>query len=196
MAYANQASSNINQRREDTVSDGHLVFVDYLFFPGAKAPGVNLIDMRLTNWQFVEQLLEHGDIVNDIVGYLRLSEILIKKYGKLLFLDSVLTSIRDVSVDLYYFLLLLKLSKKTSLKDIKKIIPLLKRQWAENYQKNFVISSSPEVASQDIKKYLYALFPDALVEHQEQDSEEVLVSGEWWYYKRWLEQDVKKLLWL
>lgn len=133
------------------------------------------------------------EIINNLVYYLVVSEKLIKKYGKLLFVSEVLEQIKKESIDLYYFLLLLKSSKKTSVTNIKIIISLLKKQ-SKNYSSEFVVSVDTSVDQGPIQKYLEMNFDASLIEHKIVEGEEVFVAWEWRYYKRSLEQDVKKLL--
>jgi hypothetical protein len=70
---------------------------------------------------------------------------------------------------------------------------LLKKR-AENYDKSFTILSDSQDHQLQIKWFLENRFAHLQVSHHVLEWEQISVAGEWWYYKRDLEQDVKKLL--
>jgi len=151
--------------------------------------------MRLTNGQFVEQLLSVWVSSNELVHYLEVSMKLLKKYGRSILTKKYLIEVKKTSPEVVSVLSALKVADKSNIAKIKTIIRLIK-EWAKDYIAEFVIKTGNENNYDTIKKFLDMKFADNSVEKKVDSDNLVKISGEWWFYKRWLEQDVKKILWV
>jgi len=149
--------------------------------------------MLVTNWQFVDDLLKENIDVNNVLHLLLLSTILLKKYGRLLFVGEIMSAIRVESDDLYHFLLLLKINKKNKLSDMKIIASMIKKK-SEKYDKSFIIASDSQDHYTHIKSFLDKKFDHLQIEYNAVEWGEVSVSGEGRYYKRNVVKDAEKLL--
>lgn len=149
--------------------------------------------MRLTDKQFVEQVLETNANPNDLIVSLEVVAKLLKKYGKIVYSKDFANSIKDISSEVYNLLFALKVSSKDDKNTIKNIIMLIKRM-AKDYNPQFVVKTDSKTHNTQIQDFLNKKFEDWNVSLESNSEEGVSVSGEGRYYQRSLDQDVKKLL--
>lgn len=149
--------------------------------------------MRLTNEQFVEQIMSFDVKSNDLVTYFVIGSKLLKTYGKVIYTESYSKIINNISPDLWRVILMLKLSKKDHPEDIKNLIRLIKSR-SKNYTPEFTIKTDSEEHYTQIVSYLNENFEGNTTTKHTSMWNSIRVSGEWWYYKRWLSQDIQKIL--
>ena len=64
---------------------------------------------------------------------------------------------------------------------------------ADDYHETFVVKTHPDII-QNAAKYITEWHKNAEIDSQQWDEDGVFVSGEWFYYKRSIDTDIKKLL--
>jgi len=151
--------------------------------------------VRLTDKQFAQQLLALDMGANEIIKALLVSSRLLKWYGKMLYLDDCLDSVKHVSHNVYVMLLALKKTWKLKANNIRNLIAWTKK-YSEWYHSEFVVKADTVEHYEDVKKYLDGKFLWSEITQHTTKWNSIRISGEGRYYKRWLEQDVEKLLWL
>lgn len=149
--------------------------------------------VRLTDKQLVNQLLSAWFETNDLVDWLDMSMNLMKSYWKILYSGEVLDGIKGISSSTYLCLLILKITNKRDVTTIRNLISFVKKL-SKNYADGFVVKANTSQHYEKVKKYLDTEFDWSHVEKYTTKWNSIRVSGEWRYYKRWLEQDVMKLL--
>lgn len=150
--------------------------------------------MKISDKQFVKYLIEWWVSSNEIIHYFQVCEKLLKKYGKVVFGPKYLTEIQKASDVVAEILIILKKTGKTAATNIKNIIKSLK-EVSKDYKQEFMIKSDSKDHNEKIKSHLITMFEDSKInQNQVVEQDEVRISGEWRYYKRWFEQDVKGLL--
>jgi len=146
-----------------------------------------------TNKQFINHVLSVKCSANEIITQLEVVILLVKKYGKLVYTDQYLTLIEEVVPDSTAMLIALKRANKLKVGLIRDIISLVKK-YSNNYYKEFVVKTDTENHYQMVKSFLDGKFEGSKVDKHTTHGSGVRISWEGWYYKRWLEQDIKKIL--
>jgi len=149
--------------------------------------------VHLTNEQLANHFLTIQQPINDIVVYLTVCQKLLKNYGKIVYSSAYFSLVTHISPELKNFLLILKASKKDSSEDIKHLIRIIKEK-SSDYHPEFVVKTDSSDHYQQISSFLDTTFTNNTITQHTSKWNSIRVSWEWWYYKRWLEQDIKKLL--
>lgn len=149
--------------------------------------------MRLTDKQFVEQILETNANPNELIVNLELVIKLLKKYGKVVYGSDFAKNIKDISPEVHDLLFALKTASKDNVANIKNIISLIKKL-DSNYNPTFVVKTDSKDHNTQIQDFLNKKFKDGDITSQGDIDQWVSVAGEGRYYQRSLDQDVKKLL--
>jgi len=149
--------------------------------------------MKISDKQFVQHLVSWEVDSNELIHYFQVCEKLLKKYWRAIFTEKYLENIKKVSNTTYEMLVVLKKSNKDSALSIKNIIRIFK-EIAKDYKPEFTIKSDSKDHNQKLEKHLKNTFQESNILQNQNIQDEIKISGEWRYYKRWFEQDVKKLL--
>jgi len=104
-----------------------------------------------------------------------------------------LDTIKKASSTVYEVLLILKKANKDTALNIKNIIKNMK-EVAPDYKPEFTIKSDSLDHNHKLEVHIKHTFEESNIINDHPTQEDVKISGEWRYYKRWFEQDVKKLL--
>ncbi len=167
-----------------------------VFFLSYRSCFISILwNMRITNWQLVEIMLADNVDPNILVRNLEVGVKLIKKYGKALFADMHIAAVKEVAKDVYMLLIVLRHAKKTDISSVKAVISLVKQR-SDRYTWEYKVNSDSQVHNDTLKEFVQNSFAWAHVEHHVVEKQKVSVTGEWRYYKRDLEQDLKKLLYV
>lgn len=148
--------------------------------------------MNINNKELINILLWADIKANSLVNMLSAAWILSKRHGKMLYTKAYINEVKKVDKDLWYLLSLLKKVNKTTQKEIKNLIVVIKNN-IDSYHKEFTISASTK--NNSITEYLNDKFKDSKVETKVQEDLGINISWEWWYFKKDLDLDLQKLLW-
>ena len=149
--------------------------------------------MKISDKQFVKKLTSSNINTNELIHYFQICEKLLKKYWKQIFTFKYLENVKNVSTTTYEILSILKNINKDNNLSIKNIIRLLK-EIAQDYKPEFTIKSDSIDHNRKIEDYLKSTFQESNIAKDQRPQDEIKISGEWRYYKRSFEQDVRKLL--
>ncbi len=147
--------------------------------------------MHITLKQIAKQLTSSWQIVDDLLINLNVLKTLLALYWKLVYNENFLKFLHSINPDLEQLAKFLYKIWKRSNKDIKSLIVLIKQEYP-NYKKSFIIKSSNSV-KKDILEKLKNKFWDIEVDEIEVDNW-VFVKWEWYFYKRFIDLDIDKLL--
>lgn len=148
--------------------------------------------MYFTNKQFIETITSTGVSTNQIVDYLKIVSLLIKKYWRIIYSTQFLETIKNNFIEVYNIINILKKTNKHSLLSIKKLISILKKN--TDYKENFQIEIQENENYEKVKNYINSKFESSSVEQKSAENISIKISWEWWYYKRNLDQDIEKLI--
>ena len=119
---------------------------------------------------------------------------LIEKFWKRLKNEVFLNKISEVDKEIVFMIKLLDCSWKLNLNDVRQIISLLRKE-RKDIPKIFEISVYKDENIDAIKEKLNNMFGKSIEINVEETNKLILnVRWEWWYYKRWLDKDLNKLL--
>ncbi len=119
---------------------------------------------------------------------------LIEKFWKRLKNEVFLNKISEVDKEIVFMIKLLGCSWKLNLNDVRQIISLLRKE-RKDIPKIFEISVYKDENIDAIKEKLNNMFGKSIEINVEETNKLILnVRWEWWYYKRWLDKDLNKLL--
>lgn len=149
--------------------------------------------MHITNTVFVPYLLDTKIPSNELVQYLEMILKLNKKYGKKLYVSEVITNLKELDIHLHDILLLLWHFQKNKTTTIKTLIRMIKTL-ARDYKDVFSVNGDSDVHKEKLTAYLENNFDKSLINQNNKSTSWIAIKGEWWYYKRDLDQDLRKLL--
>lgn len=130
---------------------------------------------------------------NELIGYFQIVNTLIKKYGKRLLSPKIINIVQQADPNVYGLLLILIHHKKNKTIAIQNIIKQLKTN--ADYIPNFEVHMIEDSHKHSIQDKIKERFPWSVVHVHHNIDLWVSVSGEWWHYKRNIDQDLKKILW-
>lgn len=149
--------------------------------------------MKISDKQFVNQLLAWDNNTNEMIHYFQVCEKLLKKHWRAIFTSAYLENVQKASTIVYEVLLILKQTNKDNALSIKNIIKNLK-ETAKDYKPEFTIKSDSMDHNNALASHIKESFQESTIINDNASQDDVKISGEWRYYKRWFEQDIKKLL--
>lgn len=147
----------------------------------------------ISDRDIVNLFLKNIDDIDSFLKLLEVASFLVIKLWKKIYLDDVLKKIKDVNDDLHFVILILKKSGKLSYKNIVNIINYLKQQKIDR-KKCFTVSSPSNEINIEVEKYLEEYFKNVDVDKRATQKLWLFVKWENYYYKRFLENDLEKLL--
>lgn len=149
--------------------------------------------MRISNQALTKTFLETDIASNDLVVYFDILIKLLKKYKKRLLDSNILEIIKTNDETLYTFIILLKHHNKLDITSIKSISTEIKKQ-STDYTPTFTVNIIKNPKENDIVEKLKSKFQNCEIKKQDWFELGAYISGEWWYYKRNIDQDLQKLL--
>lgn len=150
--------------------------------------------MRITDKQFALILKKNSDNTNNIVHLLQTSIKVLKEYGQNVFTKEYMEAIIHVDEDVGKILVSLKHAWKTKISNITSILRLLKEN-NKNYKHQYTITTPKDTDTKIIKSFIHKKDnEDSIIEQSNTQSTEIIVKGEWNYYKRSAIVEVEKLL--
>jgi len=149
--------------------------------------------VHFTDKQFVNKLTSIDLPINKLVDNIQVVVFLVKKYWRVVFSKDYLDLIKKVSPDTGNMLVALKLANKHKIVSLRNIIGLLKKDF-DDYKESFIVEVDTKEQYESVSWFLEKRFVGWKSLEKKSDMWNVKVSWEWRYYKRWLEQDIVKLL--
>ncbi len=150
--------------------------------------------MYVTDKQFATILLESGIEENSLVNAVLTANKLLKRYGQSIYSKTYRELVENIAPETAAVLYAAKEVNKHNAEKLRHIAKLLKNM-ANNYQPTFTIQSPSEV-TEKLETYLQKKITNAQIDTQEIQTNMVHIAGEWSYYKRSVDKDVRTLLWL
>ena len=147
--------------------------------------------MNIKNINLIEILLSSGIQANNLVDIFWIIGKLSKKHWKVLYTKKYIDEISVVDEGLASIITLLNSVNKTTHKDTKKLIEIIKST-QDSYQKEFIVNAPKEY--QEIKEYLQEKFKNSKVRLDVVDNTEIKINWEWRYYKKSLDSDLERIL--
>lgn len=151
--------------------------------------------MRIKNIDLIKTLLWANVTWNDLAAQLFIVSKLAKKYWSALFSQKYIKEISSAEKNLSELIIILKQFGKTKYSDIKKLITIVK-QVATDYDLSFKISSDSQKHNQELLSYIENKFKNSKTDLGLSWNLWVSVFWEWRYYKKNLDSDLKKILWI
>ncbi|MDD3262561.1 MAG: hypothetical protein PHR61_01835 [Candidatus Absconditabacteria bacterium] len=149
--------------------------------------------MRISNQALTKTFLEADIASNDLVLYFDILIKLLKKHKKRLLDSNILEIIKANDETLYTFIILLKHHNKLDISSIKSISTEIKKQ-SKDYIPTFTVNIIKNPKENDIVEKLKSKFQNCEIKKQDGFELGAYISGEGWYYKRNIDQDLQKLL--
>jgi len=150
--------------------------------------------MALTTATLIDTFLQTGISPNDLLVHFESILLLRKKYGKQLYTSRIVKSIEQAEPTTYAIIQILSHYNKHSSIAIKYLISYIKKN-IKTYVENFTIIAPTKKQTETITQYLHNKFPNSSINTQDTIDLGITIAGEWWHYKRNLDQDIQKLLW-
>jgi len=150
--------------------------------------------MYISNEKLIKEFFAglNIDDVNVILEKLLILKDLVRKFKFYLKEDDILTLLKNQDEDLWNLAILLKKLNKLDIQNIQSLIRLLKLYYPE-YKKYFVVEANQKIYDQ-IVFYLKDRFQNVDINYKQSDLIWAKVKGEWWYFGKWLDKDLSKLL--
>lgn len=142
----------------------------------------------------VDLLVQSPIATNQLIQYLEVILLLLKKYGKRLYRPSILQAIHSIEPWIASLLRLLHTYAISTPYAIQQLCTTIKRRRTD-YIPQFTVFSPKEEYVSHIQHQLQQQFSQCRVHHQPTLEVGIEITGEWWHYKRHLDQDIEKLLW-
>ncbi len=149
--------------------------------------------MRIGNQSIAKIFIESDITSNDLVAYFDVLIKLFKKYKKKILNTNILEIINTQDNKLYTIIKLLEHYNKLDISSIKNISTEIKKQ-SSDYTPTFTVNIIKHPKKDDVVNRLQSKFPKCGVNQQDWFELGAYISGEWWYYKRNIDQDLQKLL--
>lgn len=150
--------------------------------------------MRITDRQFASILRESSSDTNNIVHLLQTSMKVLKKYGQNVFTKEYMEAITNVDQNLAKILISLKHAWKIKVSNITSILRLVKEN-NKNYKHEYRIQRPKNANTKQIESFIHDKDKEqSIIEQEDTQSTEVIVKGEWNYYKRSAIAEAEKLL--
>jgi len=150
--------------------------------------------MYVTDKQFAAILLDSGIEENSLVNAVITANKLLKRYWQSIYSKAYSELVENISPETAAVLYAAKEVDKNSSDKLRHIAKLLKSM-ASNYQPTFTIQSPSEV-TEKLETYLQNKVKDSHIDTEEIQTNMINIQGEWSYYKRSVDKDVRTLLWL
>lgn len=128
--------------------------------------------------------------VDMILEYIQISIHLLRKFGKKILDPKVLSQISDQN--LRDFIDMIHKTGRFNIKSLKKFEGLVKKNFPD-YKKDFVLSSKKDIGS-DLNNMISKKFDKFDIKFEKSEILWLSLSGEWFYYKKSLDNDLSKLL--
>ncbi len=138
-------------------------------------------------------MLECDITSNDLITYFGILIKLLKKHKKRLLDSSILDIIKEQDNNLYNLINIFKHYNKLDTTSIKNISTEIKKQ-SSDYIPTFAVNIIEHPKKNDVVERLQSKFPKCEVKQYDGFEIGAYISGEWWYYKRNIDQDLQKLL--
>ncbi len=151
--------------------------------------------MYLTNDKLLDQMKENWLSTNQIIELFDSVLFLLKKYWKNINTKKILDIIEKESQSLFWMIIILKKTNKLYISKISILIKKLKEKNSD-YDYSFDIVSNSDRYSSDSEDFLKSKFKDKKLKINKKNTEdiELKIKWEWFFYKRWLKQDIDKIL--
>ena len=150
--------------------------------------------MHITNKQFALILKENSEDINNVVHLLQTSIKVLKKYGQNVFAKEYMEAITHVDKDLGKILISLNHAWKIKITNITSILRLVKEN-NKNYKHQYTIHSPKNTDTKRIESFIHDKDKEqSIIEQENTQSTEVIIKGEWNYYKRSAIAEAEKLL--
>ncbi len=148
--------------------------------------------MFISNVQFVKRYFLNLDNIDLLLEKFYLIRSLLRKYSFYLKKKEILDVIKKNDEVLYSLFSLLRMSNKLNINDIDNIIKIIKKFYPE-YKKQFILQVDKRILH-DIESIIENKFKNVEIKLKWSDILWANVKWEWYFFKKYLEKDISRLL--